>query len=65
MRRTASEMLRELEIRIARLERQASSFTRTASFNDRVAAGKPYLMSEGLTKAKVREGEALSNALQD
>ena len=31
---------------------------RTASFNDRVAAGKPYLMSEGLTKAKVREGEA-------
>tara|TARA_B100000073_G_scaffold348359_1_gene366691 strand:- start:7572 stop:8375 length:804 start_codon:yes stop_codon:yes gene_type:complete len=59
MRRTASEMLRELEIRVARLERQASdSFTRTASFNDRVAAGKPYLMGEGLTKAKVREGEA-------
>ena len=59
MRRTASSVLRDLEIRVARLERQVSgSFNRTASFNDRVAAGKPYLMGEGLTKAKVREGEA-------
>jgi len=43
---------RQLQIRIARLE---SLYGRTASV--RTAAGKAYLLAEGLTAAKVRAGE--------
>jgi predicted DNA-binding WGR domain protein len=46
--------LESLNLRIARLER----LHREANFHDRSAAGKAYLFDMGLTRDKVRSGEA-------
>ncbi len=67
MYRLSSENLSALEDRIEYLEKRAyvrQAMARRASLRyasqriNKTAAGKPYLQSEGLTRQKVRDGEA-------